>query len=200
MAEWCASSTPDGSGASGTGAADAVGVAGAATAMPDESNGPAGEAPAAGPGTAGVGAAGEVIPVIEERVRVGKRAVERGTLRVRSHVVEHPVQARVRLREERLRVDRPADAAEEKAFRERVVEVSATGEEAVSRRRRAWSRKSRSARRRPSACRSSTTPLAAPRWWWRAAAVPSRPRPTPLLAAGARRSGRVGLGRIPGAT
>ena len=134
MAEWCASSTPDGSGASGTGAADAVGVAGAATAMPDESNGPAGEAPAAGPGTAGVGAAGEVIPVIEERVRVGKRAVERGTLRVRSHVVEHPVQARVRLREERLRVDRPADAAEEKAFRERVVEVSAIGEEAVSRR------------------------------------------------------------------
>jgi uncharacterized protein (TIGR02271 family) len=80
----------------------------------------------------------EVIPVYEEQLRVGKREVGRGTVRVRSYVVEQPVQEQVHLREERVRVerrpvDRPADMAEASAepFRERTIEVTATAEEAV---------------------------------------------------------------------
>lgn len=135
LAEWGAFATSDEAGASWTGPFGAIGSSGA-EATPDNVSGPAGGLAAAGAVTLGAGAAGEVIPVIEERVRVGKRAVERGTVRVRSYVVEYPVQARVTLREERLRVDRhpvdrPAGAADGAAFRECLIEVSATGEEAV---------------------------------------------------------------------
>ena len=80
----------------------------------------------------------EVIPVYEEQLRVGKREVGRGSVRVRSYVVEQPVQEQVHLREERVHVerrpvDRPADSAARAAepFRERTVEVAATAEEAV---------------------------------------------------------------------
>ncbi len=71
-------------------------------------------------GLAATGAAGrgqaEVIPVYEEQLRVGKREVGRGSVRVRSYVVEQPVQEQVHLREERVHVerrpvDRPADTA-----------------------------------------------------------------------------------------
>jgi hypothetical protein len=40
------------------------------------------------------------IPVIEEQLQVGKRAVERGGARIRSRIIERPVEASVRLREE----------------------------------------------------------------------------------------------------
>src|SRR4051794_32999825 len=80
----------------------------------------------------------EVIPVYEEHLRVGKREVGRGSVRVRSYVVEQPVQDQVHLREERVHVerrpvDRPADIAAGTAvpFRERTIEVTATAEEAV---------------------------------------------------------------------
>ena len=80
----------------------------------------------------------EVIPVYEEQLRVGKREVGRGSVRVRSYVVEQPVQEQVHLREERVHVerrpvDRPADIAAGTAepFRERTIEVTATAEEAV---------------------------------------------------------------------
>ncbi len=80
----------------------------------------------------------EVIPVYEEQLRVGKREVGRGSVRVRSYVVEQPVQEQVHLREERVHVerrpvDRPADVAAGAAepFRERTIEVTATAEEAV---------------------------------------------------------------------
>jgi uncharacterized protein (TIGR02271 family) len=93
-------------------------------------------------GVAATGAAGrgreEVIPVYEEQLRVGKREVGRGSVRVRSYVVEQPVQEQVHLREERVHVerrpvDRPADVAAGAAepFRERTIEVTATAEEAV---------------------------------------------------------------------
>ena len=54
-----------------------------------------------------------VIPIVEEQLSVGKREVERGGVRVRSYVVETPVEESVRLRDEtinveRRRVDRPA--------------------------------------------------------------------------------------------
>lgn len=99
-------------------------------------------APAAGAsaGIAATGTAGqeEVIPVYEEQLRVGKREVGRGSVRVRSYVVEQPVEEQVHLREERVHVerrpvDRPADIAAGTAepFRERTIEVTATAEEAV---------------------------------------------------------------------
>lgn len=46
------------------------------------------------------------IPVIEEQLQVGKREVEGGTVRVRSRIIEKPVQASVRLREEHVIVNR----------------------------------------------------------------------------------------------
>ena len=80
----------------------------------------------------------EQIPVVEEQVNIGKRTVERGGVRVRSYVVETPVEEQVRLRDETVTVERrpggmvegsadvPADA-----FRERTIEVTETDEEAV---------------------------------------------------------------------
>jgi uncharacterized protein (TIGR02271 family) len=92
-------------------------------------------------GAVAAGTAGhqeQVIPVYEEQLRVGKREVGRGSVRVRSYVLEEPVEEQVHLREERVHVerrpvDRPADIAAGTAepFRERTIEVTATAEEAV---------------------------------------------------------------------
>ena len=76
----------------------------------------------------------EMIPVVEETLRVGKREVERGGVRVRSYIVETPVSEQVTLRDEHVSVERrpvtggtvPADA-----FRERTIEMTETDEEAV---------------------------------------------------------------------
>ncbi len=78
----------------------------------------------------------EAIPVVEEDVRIGKRAIDRGRVRVRSYVVERPVEENVTLHDERIdverrAVDRPAGTVPDEAFRERTIEVTATGEEAV---------------------------------------------------------------------
>ena len=78
----------------------------------------------------------EVIPIVEENLVVGKREVERGGVRVRSYVSEVPVHEQIRLRNERVNVERrsvdlPLSAAEGDAFRERTIDVTATGEEAV---------------------------------------------------------------------
>jgi len=80
---------------------------------------------------------GEVrIPVMEEQVQVGKREVERGGVRVRSRVIERPVEEAVRLREERVNVERrpvnrPVTDADLNTFREGTFEVRERGEEAV---------------------------------------------------------------------
>jgi uncharacterized protein (TIGR02271 family) len=78
----------------------------------------------------------EVIPVVEEQLVVGKRDVNRGGVRVRSYVTEVPVHEQVRLRDEQINVERrsvdqPLSAADTDAFRERSVDMTATGEEAV---------------------------------------------------------------------
>lgn len=78
----------------------------------------------------------EHIPVVEEEIHVGKRTVERGTVRVRSYVIETPVEEQVRLRDEtviveRHPVDRPVGEVPPEAFRERTIEVTETDEEAV---------------------------------------------------------------------
>lgn len=62
--------------------------------------------------TAGANAAGtkKTIPVVQEKLDVGKREVERGGARVRSRIVEKPVEENVRLREEHVVVNRrPVD-------------------------------------------------------------------------------------------
>jgi uncharacterized protein (TIGR02271 family) len=77
----------------------------------------------------------EVIPVVEERLRVGKRETAHGRVRIRSYVVETPVQEQVTLREERVEVERrpvdPSVPAGDDAFRQRVIEATETAEEAV---------------------------------------------------------------------
>ncbi len=83
------------------------------------------------------GAAGDVtLPVIEERIAVGKRQVDRGGVRVQQHVTERPVEETVSLREEHVTVERrpanqPVDATNMEAFKEGVIEVTEMGEEAV---------------------------------------------------------------------
>jgi len=77
-----------------------------------------------------------VIPVVEEELTVGKRAVERGGARVRTYVTEQPVEEAVRLREEhvtveRHAVDRPASTADLDTFREGSIELTERAEEAV---------------------------------------------------------------------
>ncbi|RYY38361.1 MAG: DUF2382 domain-containing protein [Chitinophagaceae bacterium] len=76
---------------------------------------------------------GTTIPRVEERLEVGKREVERGSVQVRSRIVEQPVEEHVRLREEHVRVertpvDRPLEAGEGEAFRERNIELTERSE------------------------------------------------------------------------
>jgi uncharacterized protein (TIGR02271 family) len=76
------------------------------------------------------------IPVIEEELRVGKREVEGGGVRIRTRVVERPVEEAVRLREERVSVERrpvnrPVSEADLNAFREGTFELRERSEEAV---------------------------------------------------------------------
>ncbi|MEJ7708347.1 MAG: YsnF/AvaK domain-containing protein [Pyrinomonadaceae bacterium] len=74
--------------------------------------------------------------MIEERIAVGKRQVERGGVRVQQHVTERPVEESVTLREEHVHVERrpvnqPVDATNMGAFKEGVIEVTEMAEEAV---------------------------------------------------------------------
>ena len=78
----------------------------------------------------------EVIPVVEERLNVGKREVERGGVRVRSYVVEQPVQEQVNLREERVTVERrpvdqPVSGDPSRLMQEREIEVTEISERPV---------------------------------------------------------------------
>jgi uncharacterized protein (TIGR02271 family) len=77
----------------------------------------------------------EVIPLAEEQLRVGKREVSHGRVRVRSYVVETPVNEQVNLRQEHVEierrpVDRPVTGADN-LFRERTIESEERAEEAV---------------------------------------------------------------------
>lgn len=75
------------------------------------------------------------IPVVQEELRVGKRAVNKGGVRIYTRVHKQPVEEQVRLREERVRVDRrPADRPATPADirdHDDVVEVAEMAEEAV---------------------------------------------------------------------
>jgi stress response protein YsnF len=76
------------------------------------------------------------IPVVRENLNVGKRAIQRGGVRVHSTVTERPVEEKVQLRDERVRVDRrpadrPATEADLAAANRDVIEVNETVEEPV---------------------------------------------------------------------
>src|ERR671929_1837623 len=77
------------------------------------------------------------IPVVEEDLAIGKREVERGHVRIYSRVTERPVEESVRLREEKVTVerrpvDRPAtDADFAAALQDKTIEVTEKAEELV---------------------------------------------------------------------
>ncbi|PPQ35610.1 YsnF/AvaK domain-containing protein [Rhodopila globiformis] len=86
-------------------------------------------------GTAETAVPSETIPLAEETVRIGKRQVNTGRVRVRTYVVETPVNETVHLREEHVEVERrPVDRparADEDPFREREIEATTSREEPV---------------------------------------------------------------------
>ncbi|CAN5129327.1 hypothetical protein BH20ACI1_BH20ACI1_18170 [soil metagenome] len=76
------------------------------------------------------------IPVVEENLQVGKQVEQTGGVRVRSRVIEKPVEETLRLREEHVVVDRrPADRAATAAdfdnFKEGDIEITERAEKAV---------------------------------------------------------------------
>lgn len=76
------------------------------------------------------------IPVIEEELKVGKREVQRGGIRVFQRVRETPVHETVQLRDEEIKVerhpvDKPATQADLAALKDRSIELTETDEEAV---------------------------------------------------------------------
>ncbi|MGE5406130.1 MAG: DUF2382 domain-containing protein [Methanosarcina sp.] len=76
------------------------------------------------------------IPIIEEDVNIGKKEVRRGGVRIRSRIIERPVEETLRLREEHVQVertpvDRDASDAELNDFREETIEVTEYGEEPI---------------------------------------------------------------------
>jgi uncharacterized protein (TIGR02271 family) len=113
-----------------------------ATAGATTSGMSAAAAGAAGRGTGtGMGAEAEQrIALVEERLRVGKREVGRGGVRVRSYLVEEPVHEEVRLRDEHVEVERrPVNETLSRAglapdadlLREQEIEMTESHEEAV---------------------------------------------------------------------
>lgn len=71
---------------------------------------------------------GTAIPIIEEDLQVGKRVVETGGVRLRSRIIEKPVEETLRLREEHVRVEReavnrPATAADLNTLHEETIEM-----------------------------------------------------------------------------
>jgi uncharacterized protein (TIGR02271 family) len=76
------------------------------------------------------------IPVVQEELKVGKREVQRGGVRIYSRLVETPVNETIGLREEHVNVerhpvDRPVSLADADAFQEKSYELREMAEEAV---------------------------------------------------------------------
>lgn len=120
-------------GSSATGAR----ATGTATGLTGAATGASGTAGATSANrTATAGGREESIPIVEEQLRVGKRAVEQGRVRIRSYVVETPVQEQVNLRQEHVTVERrPVDRAvtgnEANLFKDRTIEAEERSEQAV---------------------------------------------------------------------
>ena len=78
---------------------------------------------------------GQVLEVIEEELKVGKRQVQRGGIRVHTFVTERPVEEQVTLRDETVHVERRPVSRDvtnaDASFKERTLEMTETDEEAV---------------------------------------------------------------------
>ena len=73
------------------------------------------------------------IPIVEESLEVGKRTVQTGGVRIRSRIVERPVEEQLRLRQETVRVERntvnrPVTDTDLNVFKESEVEMVEHGE------------------------------------------------------------------------
>ena len=73
------------------------------------------------------------IPRVEENLEVGKRTEERGGVRVRSRIVERPVEEHVRLREEHVHVERqpvnrPVSSEDASKMQDRDIELTERSE------------------------------------------------------------------------
>ena len=105
----------------------AYGAMPAATPMPAQSLAPTTQM--------ATGGTEEVLTLSEEALQVGKRAVDRGTTRVRRYVVERPVEEQIRLRDETVTMfRRPVTAGTAigaDAFTDRTISMNETDEEAV---------------------------------------------------------------------
>lgn len=93
-------------------------------------------APAPAPAPAATSTDGLTAEVIEETLQVGKRTEQTGGVRLRSRIVEKPVETSVRLREEhvsvqRKPVNRPATEADFAAFKEGEMTLTESAERAV---------------------------------------------------------------------
>ncbi len=88
-------------------------------------------------GAQGTGAEGaQKLNIIEENLQVGKRVEQTGGARIRTRIIERPVEESVRLREEhvnvvRTDVNRPATDADFAAFKEGEISVTESAERAV---------------------------------------------------------------------
>lgn len=76
------------------------------------------------------------IPIIEEELLVGKRQVQTGGVRLKSRIIERPVEEHIRLRQEfvsleRTPVNKVATEADFEAFKEGTIEVTEHAEVAV---------------------------------------------------------------------
>lgn len=79
---------------------------------------------------------GQKLNIIEENLQVGKRVEQTGGARIRSRIIERPVEEHVRLREEHVNIERrdvnrPATAADFAAFKEGEISVTESAERAV---------------------------------------------------------------------
>ena len=90
------------------------------------------------PSSAGTTSAEEetTIPIIEEQLKVGKRIIQKGGVRIFQHIIETPVEESVQLRDEHVKikrtpVDLPASQADLDAFKDSTLEIRESTEEAV---------------------------------------------------------------------
>lgn len=75
----------------------------------------------------------EKVDVVEEDLEVGKREVQTGGARIKSRIVERPVEERVNLKEEHVKVkrnpvDRPADKSDLENYQEKTIEETESAE------------------------------------------------------------------------
>ncbi|MFD2247782.1 YsnF/AvaK domain-containing protein [Pontibacter ruber] len=82
------------------------------------------------------GTTDRTIPIIEERMQVGKENVETGGIRMRSRIVERPVEEHLRLREEHVHVERhpvnrPATERDIQNFKEGEATITEHAERAI---------------------------------------------------------------------